>query len=375
MVSTYYLNEALKEAQKADYNAVRPNPLVGAVVVDENQVIVGHGYHQQLGTPHAEVHAIADAEKNGADLSKCTLYVTLEPCSHHGRTPPCTDLILKHGIKKVVIGSLDPNPLVSGVELLRSKGVAVEVALSKEIEELNKVFFTNQKENRPYYQFKLAMTANGVYGRQHQNRLWISGQEAGRYVHEELRISADAILSTAKSVINDNSKLNVRRDDQEEEKTAIILDPHLSLLLPENKHLDILKERQNSKLLLVTSRQQELDRLAPHIEILVVPENVSGQLYLSALSKLLYQKGYFKILVEAGYVTFKSMHALNLIDECLLIVADKILNEDASNLYFPNVSELTQKKHLEGFYLVEKIQLGDDTLLQFCKESSRNLLP
>lgn len=369
MVSAYYLNEALKEAQKADPKEVRPNPLVGAVVVDENQVIVGRGYHKKVGTPHAEVHAIADAEKNGADLSKCTLYVTLEPCSHHGRTPPCTDLILKHGIKKVVIGSLDPNPLVSGVELLRSKGVAVEVELSTEIEELNRVFFTNQKERRPYYQFKLAMSANGVYGRQNQNRLWISGPEAGRFVHEEIRSSVDAILSTAKSVINDNSKLNIRFDGKEEEMTAIILDQQLSLLQPENKHLDILKERQHSKLILVTSRPYETDDLPPHIEILVVSVTISGQLCLSSLSNLLYQKGYFKILVEAGYITFKNMNTVDLIDECLLIVADKIFNQDMFNLYFPDVSELTQKNHLEGFSLKQKKQLGSDTLLQFYKLS------
>ena len=370
MVSAYYLNEALKEAQKADPKEVRPNPLVGAIVVDENQVIVGRGYHKKIGTPHAEVHAIADAEKNRADLSKCTLYVTLEPCSHHGRTPPCTDLILQHGIKKVVIGSLDPNPLVSGVELLRSKGVTVEVALSKEIEELNRVFFVNQLEQRPYFQFKMAITSNGVYGRQGVSRLWISGPEAGRFVHEELRSSVDAILSTAKSVINDNSKLNIRIEGNEEEKTAIILDQQLSLLQPSNQHLDILKERQNTKLLLVTSRPQETDDLPPHVEILVVSETDSGQICLSSLSKLLYQKGYSKILVEAGYSTFKNICTLNLIDETLMIVSSKIVYEDDSNLYFPNVSELTQKKYLEGFYLVQKIQLGDDTLLQFCKESN-----
>jgi diaminohydroxyphosphoribosylaminopyrimidine deaminase/5-amino-6-(5-phosphoribosylamino)uracil reductase len=375
MVSAYYLNEALKEAQKADPKAVRPNPLVGAVVVDENQAIVGCGYHHQVGTPHAEVHAIADAEKNGADLSKCALYVTLEPCSHHGRTPPCTDLILEKGIKKVVIGSLDPNPLVSGVELLRSKGVEVEINIIREIEELNRVFFVNQREQRPYFQFKMAMTSNGVYGRQNVSRLWISGPEAGRYVHEELRSSVDAILSTAKSVINDNSKLNVRRDDQEEEKTAIILDLQLSLLLPENKHLDILKERQNSKLLLVTSRQAELDILPPHLEILVVPENTAGKLCLSSLSKLLIQKGYYKILVEAGYNLFKQMQTLNMIDKSMLIVSDKLFNADVSNLYFPDVTELTQKNQLEGFVLKEKMQLGSDILFQFRKESSRNLLP
>jgi diaminohydroxyphosphoribosylaminopyrimidine deaminase/5-amino-6-(5-phosphoribosylamino)uracil reductase len=367
MVSAYYLNEALKEAQKADPKAVRPNPLVGAVVVDENQAIVGRGYHQQVGTPHAEVHAIADAEKNGADLSKCILYVTLEPCSHHGRTPPCTDLILKHGIKKVVIGSLDPNPLVSGVGLLGSKGVEVELNITKEIEELNRVFFVNQREQRPYFQFKLAMTSNGVYGQQNVSRLWISGPEAGRFVHQELRTSVDAILSTAKSVINDNSKLNVRRDGNEEEKTAIILDQQLSLLLQENKHLDILKERQNSKLFLVTSRPQKIHDLPPHVEIVVVSETVSGQICLSTLSKLLYQKGYTSLLVEAGYSLFKEMRALGLLDECLLLVSDKLFNEDRSNLYFPEVSELTQKNHFEGFFLKQKMQIGNDTLFKLFK--------
>ncbi len=369
MVSAYYLNEALKEAQKADPKLVRPNPLVGAVVVDENQEIVGRGYHQKAGTPHAEVHAIADAEKNGANLSKCTLYVTLEPCSHHGRTPPCTDLILKYGIKKVVIGSLDPNPLVSGVELLRSKGVAVEVELSKEMEELNRVFFVNQLQRRPYFQFKLAMTSDGVYGRQNVNRLWISGPEAGRYVHHELRSSADAILSTAKSVINDNSKLNVRWEDKEEEKTVIILDQQLALLLPENKHLDILKERRNSKLVLVTSLQQEIQDLPSYIEILVVSETDSGHLCLSSLSKLLYQKGYVSVLVEAGYNLFRQMRTLNLIDECLMIVADEIFKQDTSNLYFPDVSELTQKNQFEGFLLSQKKRLGNDTLFQLYKEA------
>jgi diaminohydroxyphosphoribosylaminopyrimidine deaminase/5-amino-6-(5-phosphoribosylamino)uracil reductase len=260
--------------------------------------------------------------------------------------------------------------LVSGVELLRSKGVEVELNIRKGIEELNRVFFVNQQEQRPYFQFKMAMTSNGVYGRKDVSRLWISGPEVGSYVHKELRSSADAIMSTAKSVINDNSKLNVRRDGNEEEKTAIILDQQLSLLLPKHKHLEILKERQNSKLLLVTSRPHEIHDLPSHVEILVVSETDSGQICLSSLSNLLYQKGYSKILVEAGYSIFKNMCALNLIDGSLMIVSSKKLNEDDTNLYFPNVIELTQKKQLEGFDLVQKIQLGDDTLLQFRKESN-----
>ncbi len=349
MVSAYYLNEALKEAQKADSKSVRPNPLVGAVVVDVSQTIVGRGYHKQAGTPHAEVYAIEDAKNNGADLSKCTLYVTLEPCSHHGKTPPCTDLILKNGIKKVVIGSLDPNPLVSGVELLRSKGVEVELNITKEIEELNRVFFVNQRERRPYFQFKLAMTVDGIYGHKNKQRLWITGEETHRYVHEVVRKDADAILSTARSVINDNAKLNLRICDAEKEKTAIVLDQRLDLLKEENKNLAIFYPRTNSKLILVTTLIDFDVQLPPHVELLVVPSGEDGKICLETFAQLIYQKGYFKILIESGYVLYKNLLMTNLIDECLFFVANRNFEEGGEYLYFPNLSELDAGLAEEGF--------------------------
>lgn len=367
MVSAYYLNEALKEAQKADPKAVRPNPLVGAVVVDENQVIVGRGYHQQLGTPHAEVHAIADAEKNGADLSKCSLYVTLEPCSHHGRTPPCTDLILKHGIKKVVIGSLDPNPLVSGVELLRSKGVAVEVALSKEIEELNRVFFVNQREQRPYFQFKLAVTSNGIYGHQQQGRFWISGPAAGEYVHQHLRSEADAILSTARSVIHDNAKLNIRINGNELERTTILLDQQLSLLQPEYAHLNILAERKHSKLILVTTGQTTISSLPAHIEILEVPASKENKICLSALAVELFKRGFSKVLVEAGVTLFNSMQSAQFIDEFQLLVADRTLRPEPAYLYFQQLNSWLNNAEQYGFFYQQTKKFGADSIYEFRK--------
>jgi riboflavin biosynthesis pyrimidine reductase len=133
--------------------------------------------------------------------------------------------------------------------------------------------------------------------------------------------------------------------------------------------LDILKERRNSKLVLVTSLQQEIQDLPSYIEILVVSETDSGHLCLSSLSKLLYQKGYVSVLVEAGYNLFRQMRTLNLIDECLMIVADEIFKQDTSNLYFPDVSELTQKNQFEGFLLSQKKRLGNDTLFQLYKEA------
>ena len=367
MVSTYYLNEALKEAQKADPKSVRPNPLVGAVVVDGSQTIVGRGYHKKVGTAHAEVHAIENAKNNGADLTKCTLYVTLEPCSHHGRTPPCTDFILKNGIKKVVIGSLDPNPLVSGVALLRSKGVEVELNITKEIEELNRVFFVNQRERRPYFQFKLAMTSNGVYGHQKEGRFWITGPEAGLYVHKELRNSSDAILSTAISVIHDNAKLNIRVDGIELEKTTILLDQHLSLLQPEYAHLDILAERKKTKLILVTTAQSSISPLPAHIEILEVPANKESKISLSALALELYKRGFSKLLVEAGVKLFNGLQSEQLIDEFQLLVADKNLQAGSGYLIFHQLNNWLKNAEQFGFSHTLTTKLESDSIYEFRK--------
>ena len=365
MVSAYYLNEALKEAQKAHPKEVRPNPMVGAVLVDAHGEIVGRGYHQQYGGPHAEVNAFADALNRGINPGDCTLYVTLEPCSHHGKTPPCTDLILKYGVKKVVIGSLDPNPAVSGVDVLIRNGVQVEVIEQDEIKQLNRVFFTNQKEKRPYFQFKLAMTSNGVYAHRYQQRLWITGEETHRYVHEVLRKDADAILSTARSVINDNAKLNLRIGDEVKEKTAIVLDQRLDLLKEENKGLAIFYPRINSKLILVTTVVDFDGPLPPHVELLVVPSGEDGKICLTSFSHLIYQKGYYKILIEAGYELYKSLIATNLIDECLFFVAKQNFEDGGEYLYFPEGEKILQGGLTNQFSLKQKIELNSDRLYNF----------
>jgi len=336
MVSAYYLNEAYNEAKKADPLAVRPNPLVGAVLVDAQGEIVGRGNHQQHGGPHAEVNAFADAINRGINPGDCTLYVTLEPCSHHGKTPPCTDLILQHGVKKVVVGSLDPNPVVSGVDVLIKNGVQVEVIEQDEIHQLNRVFFTNQKEKRPYFQFKLAMTAAGIYAHKQKQRLWITGEETHRYVHEVLRKDADAILSTTRSVINDNARLNLRMGDAEHERTAIVLDQRLDLLKDENKG-----------------------------ELLVVPTGADGKICLISFAQLIYQKGYYKILIESGYVLFKSLIAANLVDECLFFVAQQNFETAAEYLYFPEVGKLLQERSIDQFSFSKKIELNSDRVYMF----------
>ena len=365
MVSAYYLNEALNEARKADPLAVRPNPMVGAVLVSPQGEIVGRGYHQQYGGPHAEVHAVADALGKGINPGKCTLFVTLEPCSHYGKTPPCTDLILKHGIKKVVIGSKDPNPAVSGIDILTSNGVDVEVIELEEIQQLNRVFFTNHKKQRPYFQFKLAMNADGVYAHQTKKRLWITGEETHRYVHEILRKEADAILSTARSVINDNAKLNLRISDAEYERTAIVLDQRLDLLKEENKGLSIFYPRVNSKLILVTTLLDVNIQLPSHVELLVVPEGDDGKICLTSFAQLIFQKGYYKILIESGYVLYKSLIADNLIDECLFIVADRKFEEREGYLNFPVQTELETSFSKISLEIKQSKFIGNDKLVQY----------
>jgi diaminohydroxyphosphoribosylaminopyrimidine deaminase/5-amino-6-(5-phosphoribosylamino)uracil reductase len=365
MVSAYYLNEALIEAKKADPLAVRPNPLVGAVLVDSNGKIVGRGYHQQYGGPHAEVFAFDDALNRGINPGDCTLFATLEPCSHHGKTPPCTDLILKYGVKKVVVGSLDPNPVVSGVDVLIKNGVEVEVIEQDEIKQLNHIFFTNQKEKRPYFQFKLAMTKEGIYGHKHKQRLWITGEETHKYVHEVLRRDADAILSTARSVINDNAKLNLRIGAYEKEKTGIVLDQRLDLLKEENKGLAILYPRNSSKLILVTTLDNINVELPPYVELITVPKGDDGKICLTSFAHLIYQKGYYKILIESGYVLYKSLVVANLLDECLFFLADQKFMEGGEYLNFAEVEKVAKENSINQVMFKQRMALNNDQLYIF----------
>ena len=164
MNSADYLHTAFLLAKRANSKDIRPNPFVGAIVVDDNGEIIGEGYHQKAGEAHAEVLAINNALLKNSDLSNTTLYVTMEPCSHTGKTPPCTNLILAHKIPKVVIGSMDPNPLVSGAKILSDAGVNVEISIQPEIVEFNNTFNINQLNKRPKYVLKAATTINGGGG-------------------------------------------------------------------------------------------------------------------------------------------------------------------------------------------------------------------
>ena len=217
------------------FGQVAPNPLVGCVIVYKGRVI-GEGYHKQYGSAHAEVNAINSVKtKDFASLRKATLYVNLEPCSHFGKTPPCADLIIKTGIKYVVVGTVDPNPVVKGRGLQRlvSAGCDVKVGvLEDECRQLNKRFFTFYEEKRPYIVLKWAQTADKYIGVQ-GSRLKVSGSRANTMVHQ-WRGEEQGIMVGTTTALTDNPKLTVRKA-KGKDPIRIVIDRQL--MIPSSYHL------------------------------------------------------------------------------------------------------------------------------------------
>lgn len=219
-----FMRLALRLAAKAG-GATRPNPMVGALVARGGK-IVGRGFHQQVGLPHAEVIALAQA---GTKASGATLYVSLEPCAHTGRTPPCTEAILKSGIHRVVAAMVDPNPKARGrgLKQLRALGIRTTVGLlGKEAQRLNKVFVTWMKTRRPFVTVKVAQSLDGKIATRSGQSRWISGPVARAWAHR-LRGQVDAILVGEETLLKDNPRLTVRLNGKRKSPVKVILDSHL----------------------------------------------------------------------------------------------------------------------------------------------------
>lgn len=221
-----FCQHALNLASKA-IGQTSPNPLVGAVIVKDN-MIVGEGWHKYSGGNHAEIEAVLNA--NGKDLSGSTIYVNLEPCSHFGKTPPCTETIIRQGIKRIVCCTEDPNPVVSGKGILqlRDAGIQVDVGIcSREALRLNETFFTFHKLKRPFISCKWAMTLDGRIATDLGHSQWITNDESRDYVHH-LRATHDAIMVGVGTVIYDDPQLSVRlKDYAGKQPKRIICDGYL----------------------------------------------------------------------------------------------------------------------------------------------------
>lgn len=222
-----FMSRALELAEQGR-GSVSPNPMVGCVIVHDGKII-GEGWHRKYGQAHAEVNAIAAVHDHSL-LKDAKVYVTLEPCSHHGKTPPCADLLVQKGVKEVVIGAMDNNPLVSGrgKQKLLQAGVEVrEGVLKEESEDLNKRFFTAMEKHRPYIILKWAQTSDGYLARENYDSKWISSEESRNLVHQ-WRAEEDAIMVGTNTARYDNPRLNVRGWPGED-PMRIVIDKALKL--------------------------------------------------------------------------------------------------------------------------------------------------
>ncbi len=354
---------AINLAKKADENQIRPNPFVGAVIVDQADQVIGEGFHQKLGGPHAEVFAIEQALQKTTDLSQATLYVSLEPCSHFGKTPPCADLIIQHKIKKVVIASLDPNPKVASVEKMKEAGIEVEVINDSKASLLNARFFTNQLKKRPYYILKLASTIDGKIADYAKNSQWISNAASRQYVHDHLRSNVDAILTSYKTVIQDQASLTIRNTiGGIQETNVIIIDKNLKLLEKQYENLPIFYPRSTSKIILIAA-QTPSNQLPKNVECITGLFDEHGLVFSSVSAKLL-ELGYYKILTEAGSQLNSSMIQQNIADELYWFIAPSILN-DLNALPMLGLDEFRGLEKKVNLSLIETKVIDQDVLLHY----------
>lgn len=361
MTDESYIQLAIEIAKKGK-GEVSPNPLVGCIIV-KNDKIIGAGYHQKYGHNHAEINAINSAKQ---DISGSTLYVNLEPCSHHGKTPPCVDKIIEKGVKRVVIGTLDMNPLVSGkgIKKLKKAGIEVKVGLlEKECIELNKFFFKYITKKLPYVALKAAQTLDGKIADSNYDSKWITSVDARRRVHS-LRGQYDAVLIGAGTVKKDNPNLTVRLTEGRNPK-RIVIDDKLTLSVESKifngseKNLIILTCEHSA------GKKKKVNKiLSKGVRLIFIKESENGKMDLKAALKELAALDIASILIEGGNKIFTSFIKQNLFDEFLLFVAPKLLGEG-----IPTIGNLGIKNIRKAMKLrinnVEK--LGEDILVELVK--------
>lgn len=316
----YYMRQALTIAQYAK-GRTSPNPLVGAVIVKDNR-IVGQGWHRQAGTPHAEIHALAQAGKLAKDA---TIYVTLEPCSHHGRTGPCTDALIQAEVKKVVVAMTDPNPLVAGRGLERLKAAGIEVVegvLAAEAAKLNEIFIKWITTGMPFGILKTAMTLDGKIAAFTGHSKWITGPEAREYVHK-LRDTCDGILVGVGTVLADDPELTARLPEGGKNPVRIIVDSMARTPLTAKVVVD-----KQSPTIIAVSNAAPTERISAlssqGVEILVLEQTPLG-VNLHHLFKALGERRITSVLVEGGATINASILGANLIDKVHCFIAPKIL--------------------------------------------------
>ncbi|MGY3211775.1 bifunctional diaminohydroxyphosphoribosylaminopyrimidine deaminase/5-amino-6-(5-phosphoribosylamino)uracil reductase RibD [Mucilaginibacter sp. HD30] len=322
---------------------VSPNPMVGAVIVHDGKLI-GEGLHQKYGGPHAEVNAVNDALKrfeNGEELLRhSTIYVSLEPCAHYGKTPPCADLIIKHRIPKVVVGCRDPFDQVDGkgIEKLQEAGISVTLGvLEQDCRDLNRRFFTRVQKHRPYIILKWAQTADGFFAPDDKRQLWITGLESRKLVHQ-WRGEEDAVLVGKNTAAIDNPQLNVRYGNGRNPKRVVIdrrLELNHSLHMFDNSVETLIFNQVETKTVGKNKyiALEDFDRY--------VPQYIMYQLYLQDIQS---------VIVEGGANTLRTFIEAGMWDEARVFTGTTILEK---GIPAPQVTGAKHDEHPSGDDLLE----------------------
>lgn len=337
MEHEFYMHRCI-ELAILGMDKVSPNPMVGCVIVHNNTVI-GEGYHQQIGQAHAEVNAINNVLENYGDaatdlLKNATAYVTLEPCAHFGKTPPCADLLIKHQLKRVIIGNTDPFEGVNGKGMAKLKNAGIEVfagVLKDECEFINRRFFTRIKEHRPYFILKWAQTANGFFAPINQSQQWISGPEAKALTHK-WRSEEDAILAGKNTVLVDNPQLNTR-EVAGKNPIRIVIDK--SLDIPLNYHI----YNNTAKTIIFNEVKTDVVNNIHYVQMedmhFYLVQKIAYQLYLMDIQA---------VIIEGGAHILQQFIAANLWDEARIFTSK---TQWASGIEAPKISGKT----LEEFFI------------------------
>ena len=343
--SAHFMNKALEQAAQALFLS-SPNPRVGCVIVNASGQIIGQGFTQQAGGAHAEVMALRDAAAKSNDVHGATAYVTLEPCSHQGRTGPCCDALVAAGIGKVVGALTDPNPQVAGrgFERLRAAGVEVEVGIgAAESRELNLGFFSRMIRSTPWVRMKAASSLDGVTALHNGTSQWITSAPARADGHA-WRARACTILTGIGTVLEDNPRLNVREVETPRQPRIAVVDSKLDM--PLDAH--ILKAPSGCLIYTSSQNQSKVNALQALGATVIDMPNAAGKVDLAAMLRDLAQRGTNELHVEAGFKLNGSFIREGLVDEFLLYQAPKLLGTGAMGIAnFGPLDALTQGVDLE----------------------------
>lgn len=356
-----YMNLALELAKRAK-GLTSPNPCVGAVVVKDGK-IVGKGYHRKAGGLHAEIYALKQA---GAKARGATLYVSLEPCRHHGKTPPCVDAIIASMIKRVVAAMKDPNPLNNGrgIAALKRKGIKVEVGiLEDEARRLNEAFIKYITKKIPFVTVKVAQSLDGKIATHTGNSKWITSEKAREFTHG-LRSETDAILVGIEAILKDDPLLSARSKVKRINKqpAKIILDSKLRT----PTSAKIFSKGSPGKVIIATTKLAPKDRVEilkkKDAEILII-ESKKGKVNIKTLLRLLGEKGITHILVEGGGEVIASAFEAKVVDRVLFFVAPKIIGgrEAPTSVEGIGVNRVSKAIRLKD---IRFERMGDDFLVE-----------